>query len=287
MRFLISPVAILNAFAKTGDCVAVRDIPYGEAERQELDIYSAAKRRKLAPVVVYFYGGGWEEGDKALYPFLASTLVAHGLTVVVPDYRVYPAVRFPTFLEDAALAVRWVREYVARYGGDPERIVLMGHSAGAHIAAMLTFDRQWLARVGLDPRKDLKGMVGLAGPYDFLPLRSATLKEVFGPQERLAETQPINFIDGTAPPVFLATGTKDDSVKPGNSLRLAERIRANGGIATLALYRHTGHRTLVGAFAPHLRFLAPVRRDTLRFIDEVTGNKIPDDVKTVIKEQPA
>lgn len=286
MRIRISPVAILNAFVNKGDCVAVRDIPYGEAERQDLDIYRPAKRAQLAPVVVYFYGGGWEEGDKALYPFLAATMVAHGLTVVVPDYRVYPVVRFPTFLEDAALAVRWVREHVARYGGDPERVVLMGHSAGAHIAAMLTFDRRWLAQVDLDPRTDVKGMIGLAGPYDFLPLRSATLKEIFGPEDRLAETQPINFVDGAAPPVFLATGTKDDSVKPGNSLRLAERIRANGGVATLALYRHVGHRTLVGAFAPPLRFLAPVRRDILRFIDAITGGAISDDAETV-GEQPA
>jgi acetyl esterase/lipase len=285
MTFFISPAAVLNAFADRSGCTATRDIAYAEGARHGLDVYSPKPNGKPAAVVVFFYGGSWEEGDKAYYPFLGASLAAQGLVVVVPDYRVYPAVRFPAFLEDAALAVRWARDHAESFGGDPSRLILMGHSAGAHIAAMLTFDRQWLGNVALDPRRDVKGMIGLAGPYDFLPLTRSTLKAIFGPPENLAATQPINFVDGLAPPVFLATGIGDNTVKPGNSLRLAERIRAKQGSAEVATYRNVGHLTLIGAFAPPLRLLAPVRRDTVRFIDAVAGIKAAGGADRVIEER--
>jgi acetyl esterase/lipase len=140
----------------------------------------------------------------------------------------------------------------------------MGHSAGAHIAAMLAFDRKWLASV-LDARIELRAMIGLAGPYDFLPLRSQKLKKIFGPEEDLAGTQPINFVDTLAPPAFLATGTRDLTVRSANTIRLAERIRQVGGEVDVKLYKRVNHRTLVGALARPLRFLAPVLDDVTSF----------------------
>lgn len=271
MTFFMSPTAILNAFSDRGNFIATRDIVYAEGERRRLDVYRPRAAGKPAPVVVFFYGGGWEEGDKAIYPFLGASLAARGIVAVIPDYRVYPAVRFPGFLEDAALAVRWVRDNALRFGGDPARMVLMGHSAGAHIAAMLTFDRSWLNAVDLDVLRDVKGMIGLAGPYDFLPLKSDILRDIFGPLEGLARTQPINFVDGLAPPVLLASGTFDASVNPGNTLRFAQRIREKGGSAEAVFYRRVSHRTLIGAFAQPLRLLAPVLRDTVRFVAETAG----------------
>lgn len=267
----LSPVGALNLLARWGNYQLASDIPYGPGSRDRLDVYTPARWQAGRPVVVFIYGGNWETGDKGMYRFVGAALAGRGLVTVIPDYRVYPEVRFPRFIEDAARAVRWAYDHAAEFDGDPGRIVLMGHSAGGQIAALLAFDRHYLAAVGLDPQRDIKGLVGLAGPYDFLPLRSPVLKEIFGPESGLAATQPINFVSDGAPPVLLATGDSDRSVNPGNSTRLAARIREHGGEAVVKIYPGVDHRSLIGAFALPLRRLAPVLRDTVRFIDEVTG----------------
>ncbi|WP_341988611.1 alpha/beta hydrolase [Azorhizobium sp. AG788] len=268
---MLSPLGLLNALGGMGRHCETRSVPYGPGPRQSLDIYRPHMRgRPPAPVVVFFYGGGWVEGDRALYRFVGAALAAQGFVTVIPDYRVHPEVRFPTFLEDGARAVQWVRGQIGTFGGDPDRMVLMGHSAGAHLAAMLSFDRQWLGAYGLVPGRDLRGMVGLAGPYDFLPLRTAVLKSIFGPESRWPESQPIRFVDGTAPPAWLATGRVDTVVDPGNAVRLAARIHAAGGHAEVQTYDRVGHATLLGAISPLLRPLAPVTRDVAQFITAVT-----------------
>lgn len=266
--FLLSACSatdFLNAVADTSSVEINRDIPYAEGARRKLDVY-APRGAHDAPLAIFYYGGGWESGNKESYAFVAAALAAEGIVTVVPDYRVYPEVRFPDFLDDAALAARWAKDHAVDYGADPNRLVLSGHSAGAYIAAMLTLDRQWLTRVGLDPRRDVAGMIGLAGPYDFLPLHSDTLKAIFGPPERLAITQPITFVDGTAPPMLLITGTLDLSVDPGNSKRLAAKIADMGGQARTISYPLIGHALLLGAVGQPLRFFAPTLTDTSVFI---------------------
>ncbi|MEO3433591.1 alpha/beta hydrolase [Inquilinus sp. CAU 1745] len=259
-----SSADLLNAVARIGAPKPCRGIRYGRHRRQVLDIYQPSAPRP-SPTIVFFYGGGWEEGERGDYFFVGSALATRGFTTVIPDYRVFPEVRFPAFIEDAAEAMRWTADHITEFGGDHGRLIVMGHSAGAHIAAMLAFDRKRLAKVGLDASHDLSVMVGLAGPYDFLPLHSNTLKAIFGPEPALAATQPINFIEADAPPVFLATGRRDRSVDPGNTIRLAERIRSVGGEAEVKLYDRVNHRTLIGAFARPLRFLAPVLEDVAGF----------------------
>jgi len=267
----LSPVRVLNAVAAFGNHRMTSDIAYAPGARRSLDVYRPTSSGESAPVVVFFYGGNWQDGEKSTYRFLGAALASRGLVAVVPDYRVYPEVRFPGFVEDGARAVRWAHDHAAEFGGDPRRIVLMGHSAGAYIAAMLTYDRRWLAAVGLDRDRDVRGLVGLAGPYDFLPLRKPVFKAIFGPDDRLATTQPINFVEGGAPPAFLATGRDDDIVDPGNTTRLGRRICEKNGAATVRIYDGIGHRLLIGAFAAPLRGLAPVLRDTVTFIGKVTG----------------
>ena len=268
-----SPLEILNGIAKFGNYSLKQNIPYASGPRHGLDVYQPAGTATKRPVAIFFYGGSWEEGAKADYRFVGAALANRGIVTIIPDYRVYPQVLFPAFLRDGAQAVRWAREHAAEFGGDPDRIMLIGHSAGAHIAAMLTLDKQWLADVGLDSRRDIKGMVGLAGPYDFLPIKSETLKKIFGPEAERAKTQPINFVDGRAAPVLLAAGTGDTTVDPANSSRLAARIQARGGQATLKLYPGVGHTAIIGAFGAPLRLLAPSLTDTVAFIDSVTGTK--------------
>lgn len=268
---IVAPVQVLNALAGFEPYRVETGIAYGEGPRQRLDVYVPVGGGKARPVVVFFYGGGWEEGERSTYRFVGAALASRGLVAVIPDYRVYPEARFPDFVEDGARAVRWARDHAGEFGGDGRRLVLAGHSAGAHIAAMLSFDRQWLAAAGLDAGTDIAGLVGLAGPYDFLPLHSATLAAIFGPEEQRARTQPINFVDGRGPPAFLATGPDDRTVDPGNTARLAARIRARGGEVTTRFYERVDHRTLIGAFAGPLRLIAPVLDDTAAFIREATA----------------
>src|SRR5262245_52992338 len=263
-----SPVELLNVWEPTGAWEEYRGLAYGEGPRQRLDVYKPRRAAK-APVLVFFYGGSWQRGSRDLYRFVGTSLAAQGIVTVVPDYSIFPPVRFPMFVEDAARAVRFACDESPQWGGDPARLVLMGHSAGAYIAAMLSFDPQWLRQVGLNSQTDLAGFIGLAGPYDFLPIESRTLRTIFGGANR-ADTQPISFITGKEAPALLITPWRDPLVSPENSRRLAEKIRAHGGVAEVRTYRGVGHLTLIGAFAPALRVLAPVLSEVTQFVWRVT-----------------
>jgi acetyl esterase/lipase len=269
-----SPVAVLNALAPEAGITETRDIRYAPGERHELDIYApqrTADNSRAAPVVVFIYGGGWKDGDKSQYRFVAAALAARGYLIVVPDYRLFPQVRFPVFLQDNARTVAWTKANIARYGGDPGRIFLMGHSAGAYNVAMLTLDKQWLAAEGLDPDRDIAGMIGLAGPYDFLPLHDPELDDIFGPAGDLRLSQPITFARGNAPPMFLAAGTADTTVLPRNTEHLAAAVRRDGGQVEERLYPGIDHTRIVAAFAGVLRWLAPSMTDVTAFLDRHTG----------------
>lgn len=182
--------------------------------------------------------------------------------------------RFPAFVEDGARALRWTRDNIGKYGGNPRRLFVMGHSAGAHIAAMLALDPQWLDAVGLDARSDIAGLIGVAGPYDFLPFKDADLIEIFGGPDR-AETQPITFTHGRKPPALLVTGVGDNVVDPGNSIRLAERLQQSGNDATAVLYRRFGHTTVLAGYAPLFWHFLPAMRDLNAFVARVGSGAAP------------
>lgn len=250
------------------------DVPYAEGPRRALDVYAPAKARG-APVVVFFYGGSWDSGEKGFYRFVGSVLARRGIVTVIPDYRVYPAVGYEGILQDCAQATAWAKANVGRYGGDPGRLVLMGHSAGAYNAAMLAVDDRWLNAVGMDAGRDVRALVGLSGPYDFLPLRSETLKAVFGPEGSLAQTQPVNHVNGNEPPALLLHGGADTVVWPRNAERLAERLQAHGRQAEVKVYPGVGHARLIGAFAPALKGDIPALADSLAFIRAHAGATAP------------
>jgi len=262
-----SPIRVINATVRPSTYTLARDLPYGELARQRLDVYRPAARTEPLPVVIFLYGGSWQRGSKETYPFIGDALTSRGLVAVVPDYRVYPEVKFPAFVEDGARVVRWVRDHAAEIGGDPERIYLMGHSAGAHIAALLVLDPHYLRAVGLE-RSSVRGMIGLSGPYDFLPFHSETIRTLFGSPNGWAETQPINFVDGKAPPMLLLTGNWDDTVSPGNTRRMVARICERGGNARAVFYRGIGHSLLIASIARPFRLVAPVLSDVTKFIAE-------------------
>jgi len=261
-----SPFLYLNTFSPAEQAREHADIVYGPLTRQKVDVFEpTVLRGTQAPVVVFFYGGGWDSGSKADYRFVGRTLAANGFIAVVPDYRVYPEVVFPGFIEDAALAVAWTLENAQRFNGDPARIFLMGHSAGAHIAAMLALDDRYLAAREHSPLQ-LAGWIGLSGPYDFLPLRSRRLKKIFGdPAPR--STQPIEFVSTTAPPALLISGDADTTVIPRNTRRLAARLRQSEVGVREVIYPNVGHGRTVAAFSTLADGL-PVVDEVTRFINE-------------------
>ena len=256
-----SPVKILNTLAPAR--LVADGVAYGAGERHSLDVY-APEGTGPFPVLVFLYGGGWDSGDRAIYRFLGGAFASHGLVVVIPDYRLYPSVRFPAFLQDCAAALRWTRDTIGQYGGEPGPFFLMGHSAGAYNAAMLGLDGTWLGEAGMT-RSDLRGVIGVSGPYDFVP-DTDELRDIFGPPDLYPRTQPINFVDGHEPPMLLLTGTADTTVRPGNTTRLAARIKQKGGSVEERYYQGINHIEIIGAVGTPLRFLAPTLRDSLLFM---------------------
>ncbi len=260
----------LNALRPRLGVRTTRDLPYGEGERGLLDVH-APKGGEGRPVVVFFYGGGWDSGHRRDYGWVGAALARQGFAAVVPDYRIHPHARWPDFLEDAAKAVRWARDNAARFGGDPDRMVLMGHSAGAYNAAMLAVDGCWLGAEGMDPTCDLRGWIGLSGPYDFLPLRSDVLKAIFGPEDQWPRTQPVSHVTPGAPPALLITGDRDKVVLPRNTDRLAGRLHEAGVEARVVHYPKLNHPGTVGVLAAPLRFAAPVMAEAAAFVRTATG----------------
>lgn len=265
-----TPRLAVDLAARLQDHRRIADMAYGFGARQRLDVYLPTNLAAPHAVILYLYGGSWSSGAKEIYRFLGASLAARGFLAVIPDYSVYPDVRFPAFVEDAAEALRWAHAHAVHFGADPRRLFVMGHSAGAHIASMLAFEKRWLAAVGLDSRADLAGVIGLAGPYHF-EIDTDLLRGVFGPPENKGRTQPMAYVTRDAPPLLLATGELDKTVLPRNTRDLAAAVRAAGGEVETIFYPRLGHREIIGAFSPIFSFLAPVAADVTAFISTKTA----------------
>ncbi|MBD0271758.1 MAG: alpha/beta hydrolase [Acetobacteraceae bacterium] len=258
----------------------IAGLAYGPLPRQRLDLYLPAAGDGAAaapPLVVFFPGGNWQGGGREVYAFLARALAPRGMAVAVPDYRLYPEARWPDFLEDAALAVAWLRgEHGRAAGAPPGPCFAMGHSAGAYNAAALAFDPRWLGAAGLPGGRDaLAGLIALAGPFDWAP-RDEPLATIFAPAPRgRLEAAPSDAALVGAPPALLLHGEDDTTVGPFHSVRLAERLRAAGGAPELRLYPGVGHVGIVAAFASPLRALglarAPVLGDVAAFVRRIAS----------------
>ena len=236
---------------------------YASNPSLSLDIYRPLAMSAPAPVALFFYGGSWRYGSRGDYAFVGRTLAARGILTVVADYRKYPQVRFPDFEVDAAKAARWTLDHASDFGGDPGRVFIVGHSAGAQIAALLATDAHYLAAEGLKP-SDFAGVIGIAGPYDFLPLTDPKLIEVFGDKSHWPASQPINFVDGDEPPFLLLQGDGDRVVNPRNSQAMAAKLREAGIGVTYKRYPGIGHfRILAGLRYPSL---APTLGDVVAFM---------------------
>ncbi len=261
-----SAFTILNAASPNSHYERTSDVAYGADDRQRLDVYVPTDRSPEA-LIVFFYGGGWTDGRKENYRFVASALTDAGYAVAIPDYRLHPDVTFPAFVEDGAAAVVAVLDASARFGIPTDRVFLMGHSAGAHIAAMLAYDERYLESAGSRAAR-IDGFIGLSGPYNFLPLGSGYLQDIF-PESSRAESQPIRFADANSPPSLLIHGTDDSRVYPSNSESLATELEDAGAYVRLHRYQGAGHARTVAALAPPLQFLGDTLADTASFLRAV------------------
>ena len=263
-----SPLTALNVLSPGSASDIVPNLAYGQGARHKLDIYRPARPDANAPVVVFFYGGNWNMGERRDYAFVGHALAARGIIVLIPDYRLYPEVRYPDFLDDAAQALAWSARNVSRYGGDPERLFVMGHSAGAYIAAMLALDPRWLNKQRMD-RTGLRGWIGMAGPYDFIPIINPAVRPVFHFPDTPAESQPINHTDGATLPALLIAARKDALVNPlRNTAALAGKLRAQGVSVEEVYFDRVGHATLIASLAAPLRVLAPTLATIEHFVQQ-------------------
>lgn len=247
------------------------DIAYGTDPRQRLDLYVpdiAATQR--CPVIVFWHGGRWSYGDKSDYRFVGAALAGLGYVAVLPNYRHYPQVKMPGFMHDAARAAAWAAAQAGQHH-DPQRFFLMGHSAGAHLAALVTLDPRYYAEVNV-PVPSVAGVIGLSGPYDFLPLLEADLQDMFGPPELYPESQPINFVHAGAPPMLLVHGDSDDTVVPKNTRHLAAALQGAGVAVSLRMYPQLGHADTVAAMARAARWRAPILAEIAGFVAHAGRN---------------
>ena len=286
-----SPLTVVNALSPNSAFKVTHGVPYGSDARHQLDIYTPApKLASTAPVVVFFYGGNWDSGERADYAFVGHALASRGIVAVIADYRLYPQVRYPEFLHDAAQAVAWTMREVARYGGDAQRLYVMGHSAGAYNAAMVALDPQWLTgeltapaakgpEAGARPgpaAQPLRGWIGLAGPYNFIPIENPTARLVFPYPATPPASQPINHVSASSPPALLIAAKQDDLVNPQrNTGALAATLRTLGVPVTELYVDRIGHATLVASLAGPLRKLAPTLDAIEQFIDSDGGRHQP------------
>lgn len=254
-----------NVPAFFGDFERRADIPYAPGPRGRLDVYVPEKAQGR-PIVVFWYGGGFEDGMKSNYRFVGAALAKAGYVAVLPDYRLYPEVRFPDFVDDGARALAWVAQHAAEIGGDPRRIYVAGHSAGAHVAAMLAYDPMRLERVGL-PRDTVRGYIGLSGPYVLDP-NDATLHDIFRAPYTIADWQPVQRAQAGAPPALLIHGEADTVVDVAQARQMAQKLESLGVRATLRTYPGRGHRDPVAAFASAAPNKLPVMAEIRAFIGE-------------------
>ena len=261
-----SGVDLLNATVATDTYRRTEGLSYGPDPRQRLDVYQPSAQALNAPLVVFFYGGSWSSGERGDYRFIGEALASRGIVTVIADYRLSPAFRYPVFVQDSASAVRWAFENAAGFGADERRIFVMGHSAGAYNAAMVALDKRWLAAEGLSPTR-LAGWIGLAGPFDFLPIVDAQTRVAFEWPDTPASSQPIGYASAASPPALLLAPVSDRSVDPQRStVAMAERLKASGVRVESALFDGVGHVTLLASMASVLSGRAPVLERVTSFV---------------------
>lgn len=267
-RFQGAGQELVNLLARTGNYTLSHDVVLGADPRQQLDYYRTGTPLTLTddkhhPLMLFFYGGAWRSGARQEFRFVADTLCRLGCDVVIADHRLFPGVRFEQILEDVTLAGRWVSQYTPA----AQPVIIMGHSSGAQLGALLSLNQALINATGLGPPR-VAGFVGLSGPYDFYPFTESDHWDQFAPRDQYPLSQPVNFVRADGPPLYLLHGAEDVRVRRGHSRSLMEKMQQAGGWAEREVYPALGHTDTIKAFTVLHRRGNPVVRDVARFIRE-------------------
>ena len=284
------PLLPINLLAAIDSRRTADGAPYGNSPRQVYDLYQPnGGRRPTAgwPLVVFIYGGSWNRGERGDYRFVGESLAQRGVATMVIDYRLNPEVKYPEFVRDSAAAVAHALTQAPTWGADPKRVLVMGHSAGGYNAAMVALDGRWLAALGHSPT-ELAGWIGLAGPYEFLPIKTPEVQVAFNHPNVSADSQPIQHAAGTQLPALLLVAAHDTLVNPQRNTRaLAAAMQAAGQTVTVREYERLNHLTLVGAIAAPLRRLAPVLDDVVAFVQAASPNGSAASAQATVRTSPS
>lgn len=226
----------------------------------------------LRPVLFFVHGGSWNSGDPEDYDFVGRAFAEQGFVVVLSGYRLGAPGKYPGMIEDTARAFSWTHTEIESYGGDPQNIVIAGHSAGAYNMMMIALQDKWLAPHALSP-SDIAGVVGLSGPYDFLPLESESTIASFGHASDLDATQPINHVSDTAPPMLLLHGEKDTTVGVFHSRNMTQLLEKAQRPVSLALYPEMDHADPLISIAAPWRTRRDIVGKIADFARQHTANK--------------
>lgn len=252
-----------------GSELIARSVAYGDDPQQKLDIYKPVQVQGPLPILIFVHGGSWKDGNRADYEFAGRAFAARGYLTLVMSYRMLPENAYPDFVQDVALAIKWVSSHGTAYGGDAKNIYAVGHSAGAYNIALAVLDKHYLKDAGVDP-SIIKGVATLAGPFDFVPLDSPITIATFGHLENLTATQPITYASADAPPFLVLHGTIDTTVKPRNSRSLFKHLIDAGAHPKLIEYQDVSHVGIMLALAKPLRGNAPVLDDVVTFFKGIS-----------------
>jgi acetyl esterase/lipase len=258
-------LSFLMAMGAAARATVKRGLAYGPGASGKLDVYAPVGADGEAPVVVFAHSGWPRLADKKHFAVVGQMLASRGFVTVIPDFHVFPNCRYPDFVQDIAAAAAWTRDHCAAYGGDPKRLFLVGHAGGAYVSAMLALDPQWLAAVGMTP-SDIRGVVGISGPYDFLPLRQASMNAVFGGEENWPAAMPVHHANASAPPMLLVAGGKDHLDPDLNTSALARALRTVGGQVAEIRYPTLGDKVGLHSLIGSLHFRATALTEVERFI---------------------
>ena len=261
---------VMNATRSPFGYVHHANVQYGDKPAHRLDVY-VPEAAEHAPVVIFWHGGMWKQGSKDDVQFVGAALARLGYVTVIPNYRLYPRVRFPAFVDDGARAVAWVRKEIASLDGDPDAVFLMGHSAGAYIATMLAFDGRYLHEHG-ESSNCIRGVIGMAGPYT-LERPAVFLESIFA--KFGSGWRPIDAASTAAPPTLLLHGEADNIVWVDEAKTMAGQLGRHGIPVDLRIYPNRSHYDVLLAWWWPLQFRTPVRHDVQRFIDRESADSAP------------
>lgn len=243
-----------------------RDQAYGPDTRHKLDIYAPKPAPDQArPLILFIHGGSWTGGDKSEHAFVGESLARAGYVTGVMNYRLAPQHRYPAYVQDAALALRWLRQHATEYGASPDNVFVVGHSAGGFNAVELVNNTRWLREVNV-PVSSLRGVIGIAGPYSY-DFRQFPSRNAFPERGVPDDIMPDRHVRPDAPPHLLLVAENDTVVYPQNALNMEAALKKAGVPVERRVLPRLNHITIIGAVARNLSFLGGTRAEIISFVE--------------------